>query len=279
MGIYSHPVSHGEAGCCHSANPLSGVVARCPRSPPIGNPIGGVRARALPLGHGRAGDPATKRGSNQGSCRQAGFEPGQSGPGTTQPALDRGGLATFPIYDLWDPVLARFWADSPANDLRQGAPFDARRRTGPANARSRRKRGATSAKARRRPCSTPPGRGRPRRPWVIYRGIRQRSPNQRDREVIYRESRPGQMRGALRHRPGRRWEPSAGGRARAFSASLCAGDAVRAWGGRSWPSQSEAGAARTRFPRRPPQRTRTRAPPDDPSGVRHRASPRPHNGC
>ena len=54
MGIYSHPVSHGEAGCCHSANPLSGVVARCPRSPPIGNPLGGVRARALPLGHGRA---------------------------------------------------------------------------------------------------------------------------------------------------------------------------------------------------------------------------------
>ena len=130
----------------------------------------------------------------------------------------------------------------------------------------------------RRPCSTPPGRGRLRHPWVIYRGIRQRSPIRRDREVIYRESRPGQMRGALRHRPGRRWEPSAGGRARAFSASLCAGDAVRASGGRSWPSQSEAGAARTRFPRRPPQRTRTRAPPDDPSGVRHRASPRPHNG-
>ena len=93
MGIYSHPVSHGEAGCCHSANPLSGVVARCPRSPPIGNPIGGVRARALPLGHGRAGGPATKRGSNQGSCRQAGFEPGRSGLGTARPALDRGGLA------------------------------------------------------------------------------------------------------------------------------------------------------------------------------------------
>ena len=138
---------------------------------------------------------SVKRGSNQGSCRQAGFEPGQSGPGTTQPALDRGGLATFPIYDLRDPGLARFWADSPVNDLRQGAPFDARRRTGPANARSRRKRGATSAKARRRPCSTPPGRGRPRHPWVIYREIRQKSPIQRDREVIYRESRPGQMRG------------------------------------------------------------------------------------
>ena len=159
---------------------------------------------------------SVKRGSNQGSCRQAGFEPGQSGPGTTQPALDRGGLATFPIYDLRDPGLARFWADSPVNDLRQGAPFDARRRTGPANARSRRKRGATSAKARRRPCSTPPGRGRPRHPWVIYRGIRQRSPIQRDREVIYRESRPEHMRGALRHRPGRRREPSAGERMRAF---------------------------------------------------------------
>ena len=159
---------------------------------------------------------SVKRGSNQGSCRQAGFEPGQSGPGTTQPALDRGGLATFPIYDLRDPGLAWFWADSPVNDLRQGAPFDARRRTGPANARSRRKRGATSAKARRRPCSTPPGRGRPRHPWVIYRGIRQRSPIQRDREVIYRESRPEQMRGALRHRPGRRREPSAGERMRAF---------------------------------------------------------------
>ena len=118
----------------------------------------------------------------------------------------------------------------------------------------------------RRPCFTPPGRGRLRRPWVIYRGIRQRSPIRRDREVIYRESRPGQMRGALRHRPGRRWEPSAGGRARAFSASLCAGDAVRASGGRSWPSQSEAGAARTRFPRRPR------------NGWRHRANARPHNG-
>ena len=118
----------------------------------------------------------------------------------------------------------------------------------------------------RRPCSTPPGRGRPRRPWVIYRGIRQRSPNQRDREVIYRESRPGQMRGALRHRPGRRWEPSAGGRARAFSASLCAGDAVRASGGRSWPSQSEAGAARTRFSRRP-QRVAASCEPSAPQRV------------
>ena len=84
--------------------------------------------------------------------------------------------------------------------------------------------------------------------------------------------------GALRHRPGRRREPSAGGRMRAFPAGFDDSDAVRASGGRSWPSQSEAGAARTRFPRRPPQRTRTRAPPDDPSGVRHRASPRPHNG-
>ena len=197
---------------------------------------------------------SVKRGSNQGSCRQAGFEPGQSGPGTTQPALDRGGLATFPIYDLRDPGLARFWADSPVNDLRQGAPFDARRRTGPANARSRRKRGAIPTKMHRRPCSTPPGRGRLRRPWVIYRGIRQRSPIRRDREVIYRESRPGQMRGALRHRPGRRWEPSAGGRARAFPAGLCAGSAVRASGGRSWPSQSEEGAARTRFPPTAPRR-------------------------
>ena len=60
--------------------------------------------------------------------------------------------------------------------------------------------------------------------------------------------------------------PSAGGRARAFPAGLCAGSAVRASGGRSWPSQSEAGAARTRFPRRPR------------NGWRHRASARPHNG-
>ena len=54
MGIYSHPVSHCEAGCCHFANPLSGVVARFPRFPPIGNPIGGVRAGAMPLEHERA---------------------------------------------------------------------------------------------------------------------------------------------------------------------------------------------------------------------------------
>ena len=51
-----------------------------------------------------------------------------------------------------------------------------------------------------------------------------------------------------------------------FSAGLCAGSAVRASGGRSWPSQSEAGAARTRFPRRPR------------GGVCHRASARSHNG-
>ena len=51
-----------------------------------------------------------------------------------------------------------------------------------------------------------------------------------------------------------------------FSAGLRAGDAVRASGGRSWPSQSEAGAARTRFPRRPR------------GGVCHRASARSHNG-
>ena len=72
--------------------------------------------------------------------------------------------------------------------------------------------------------------------------------------------------GALRHRPGRRREPSAGGRMRAFPAGFDDSDAVRASGGRSWPSQSEAGAARTRFPRRPR------------GGVRHRASPRPHKG-
>ena len=118
----------------------------------------------------------------------------------------------------------------------------------------------------RRPCSTPPGRGRPRRPWVIYRGIRQRSPNQRDREVIYRESRPGQMRGALRHRPGRRWGPSAGGRMRDFRRVSAQATRSGRRGDRSWPSQSEAGAARTRFPRRPR------------GGVRHRASPRPHKG-
>ena len=57
----------------------------------------------------------------------------------------------------------------------------------------------------------------------------------------------GRCGGALRHRPGRRWEPSSRGRARAFPAGLCAGSAVRASGGRSWPSQSEEGAARTRF--------------------------------
>ena len=39
-----------------------------------------------------------------------------------------------------------------------------------------------------------------------------------------------------------------------FSAGLCAGSAVRASGGRSWPSQSEAGAARTRFPPTAPRR-------------------------
>ena len=43
-----------------------------------------------------------------------------------------------------------------------------------------------------------------------------------------------------------------------FSAGLRAGDAVRASGGRSWPSQSEAGAARTRFPRRPRRVTASR---------------------
>ena len=118
----------------------------------------------------------------------------------------------------------------------------------------------------RRPCSTPPGRGRPRRPWVIYRGIRQRSPNQRDREVIYRESRPGQMRGALRHRPGRRWGPSAGGRMRDFRRVSAQATRSGRRGDRSWPSQSEAGAARTRFPRRPR------------GGVCHRASARSHNG-
>ena len=48
--------------------------------------------------------------------------------------------------------------------------------------------------------------------------------------------------------------PSAGGRARAFPAGLCAGSAVRASGGRSWPSQSEEGAARTRFPPTAPRR-------------------------
>ena len=118
----------------------------------------------------------------------------------------------------------------------------------------------------RRPCSTPPGRGRPRRPWVIYRGIRQRSPNQRDREVIYRESRPGQMRGALRHRPGRRWGPSAGGRMRDFRRVSAQATRSGRRRDRSWPSQSEAGAARTRFPRRPR------------GGVCHRASARSHNG-
>ena len=71
--------------------------------------------------------------------------------------------------------------------------------------------------------------------------------------------------GALRHRPGA-LGPSAGGRMRAFPAGFDDSDAVRASGGRSWPSQSEAGAARTRFPRRPR------------GGVCHRASARSHNG-
>ena len=65
--------------------------------------------------------------------------------------------------------------------------------------------------------------------------------------------------GALRHRPGA-LGPSAGGRMRAFPAGFDDSDAVRASGGRSWPSQSEAGAARTQFPRRPH------------NGWRHRAS-------
>ena len=110
----------------------------------------------------------------------------------------------------------------------------------------------------RRPCFTPPGRGRLRRPWVIYRGIRQRSPIRRDREVIYRESRPGQMRGALRHRPGRRWGPSAGGRMRDFRRVSAQATRSGRRGDRSWPSQSEAGAARTRFPRRPRRVTASR---------------------
>ena len=33
--------------------------------------------------------------------------------------------ATFPTYDLRDPDFARFWADSPANDLGRGTPSDA----------------------------------------------------------------------------------------------------------------------------------------------------------
>ena len=112
----------------------------------------------------------------------------------------------------------------------------------------------------RRPCSTPPGRGRPRRPWVIYRGIRQRIPNQRDREVIYRDSRPGQMRGALRHRPGRRWGPSAGGRMRDFRRVSAQATRSGRRRDRSWPSQSEAGAARTRFSRRPQRVAASREP-------------------
>ena len=128
----------------------------------------------------------------------------------------------------------------------------------------------------RRPCSTPPGRGRPRRPWVIYRGIRQRSPNQRDREVIYRESRPEQMRGALRHRPGRRREPSAGERMRAFRR-------VSAQATRSGRQRTDPGLRRAKRVRPGlgspdgPGGWRHRVS-LGPGGVRHRASPRPHNG-
>ena len=61
--------------------------------------------------------------------------------------------------------------------------------------------------------------------------------------------------------PWRAGSPPRGGLAReGFSAGLRAGNAVRASEDRSWPSQSEAGAARTRFPRRPH------------NGWRHRAS-------
>ena len=76
----------------------------------------------------------------------------------------------------------------------------------------------------------------------------------------------GRCEGSTSPPPWQALGPSAGGRMRAFPAGFDDSDAVRASGGRSWPSQSEAGAARTRFPRRPH------------NGWRHRASPWPHNG-
>ena len=60
--------------------------------------------------------------------------------------------------------------------------------------------------------------------------------------------------------------PSAGGRMRDFRRVSAQATRSGRRGDRSWPSQSEAGAARTRFPRRPR------------GGVCHRASARSHNG-
>ena len=101
MGVYSHPVSHGEAGCCHSANPSSGVVARFPRSPPIGNPIGGIRTRG----------PAAKRGASQGPAIRAWASRGDRASGPPVPFPIGAGWRETDHVPIGGPEKAPLWLE------------------------------------------------------------------------------------------------------------------------------------------------------------------------
>ena len=168
MGIYSHPVSHGEAGCCHSANPLSGLVARCPRSPPIGNPLSGVRTKG----------PAAKRGSSQGDRA--------SGP-PVPPSIGAGWRETDHV-PIGGPEKAEFWLGTEHMRTSGPAPWSALLRRAPStpvaspqSATFRLKAGRNSGSRRGGPAPCPlrrvpipdpaPSEGRPSASKCAYSGI------------------------------------------------------------------------------------------------------------
>ena len=96
---WQHPASPCETGCCHSANPSSGVVARFPRSPPIGNPIGGIRTRG----------PAAKRGASQGPAISGDLSRGDWALGPPVPPSIGAGWRETDYVPIGGPEKALFW--------------------------------------------------------------------------------------------------------------------------------------------------------------------------